>query len=125
MYLLDTHVLLWANTAPELLSAKAREVIQSRQIQVSVVSFWELLLKKGKKDAPVLDPVRWWERYVTLAMVEVLPIRVHHVARLDLLPELHRDPFDRMLISQAQSEALSIVTMDEAIMRYDVKSVWS
>ena len=124
-HLVDTHALLWANSAPELLSASARQVIESRQIKVSVVSFLELMLKKTKKEAPLADPVAWWDRYITRASIEAMPVRVGHIAQLDMLPDLHKDPFDRMLIAQAVFEDLPIVTADEAIAQYSlVKTVW-
>jgi PIN domain nuclease of toxin-antitoxin system len=125
MHLIDTHVLLWANSAPELLSDPARQVIESRQIKVSVVSFWELMLKKARKEAPLADPAAWWDRYITRASIEALPVRVGHIAQLDNLPDLHKDPFDRMLIAQAAFEDLTIVTADEAISQYSlIKTVW-
>ena len=125
MHLVDTHVLLWANSAPELLSGPARQVIESKQIKVSVVSFWELMLKKSKKGAPLADPAAWWDRYITRASIEALPIRVGHIAQLETLPDLHKDPFDRMLIAQAVFEDMPIVTADEAIAQYNIiRTVW-
>ena len=100
------------------------EAIESRQIKVSVVSFWELVLKHTRKDAPVRDPIEWWDRYITRSLVETVPIRVQHVVQLNTLPDLHRDPFDRMLIAQASFEGLEIVTADESIARY-VKTIWA
>ncbi len=123
MYLLDTHVIVWAISAPEKLSIQVREIIESKQTKASVVSFWELVLKKTKKSAPVLNPVEWWDRHITRAAFEVLPVRTQHIARLDSLPPLHRDPFDRMLIAQAGYEGLKIVTADEAIAKY-TDTVW-
>ena len=125
MHLVDTHALLWANSAPELLSGPARQVIESKQIMVSVVSFWELMLKKSKKEAPLADPAAWWDRYITRASIEALPIRVGHIAQLEALPDLHKDPFDRMLIAQAVFEDMPIVTADEAIAQYNIiRTVW-
>jgi PIN domain nuclease of toxin-antitoxin system len=124
MYLLDTHVLLWATSAPERLTPRAREIVESKQLKASVVSFWELVLKKTRKDAPVHEPAAWWDRYISRAAVEVLPVRPQHVIALDRLPEWHRDPFDRMLIAQAQCDQLAIVSADEAIAGYAVETVW-
>lgn len=125
MHLVDTHALLWANSAPQLLSRPARQVIESKQIKVSVVSFWELMLKKTSKDAPLADPAAWWDRYITRASMEALPIRVGHIAQLEALPDLHKDPFDRMLIAQAAFEDLPIITADEAIAQYSlIRTVW-
>jgi PIN domain nuclease of toxin-antitoxin system len=76
------------------------------------------MLKKGRQNALVVDPTTWWERYVTRTSVEVLPVRVAHVDRLNDLAELHRDPFDRMLIAQALTENLTLVSKDTLLARY-------
>jgi PIN domain nuclease of toxin-antitoxin system len=60
----------------------------------------------------VVHPVAWWQRHVTRASVEVLPVRVAHVDRLDELAEWHRDPFDRMLVAQALVENLTLASKD-------------
>jgi PIN domain nuclease of toxin-antitoxin system len=124
LYQLDTHVLVWAVTSPEDLPARVREILATEEIKVSVVSYWELTLKKGRQNAPVLHPAAWWDRYVTRRAVEVLPVRVPHVDRLDALPEWHRDPFDRMLVAQALAEGCTLVSGDGILARYGVFVVW-
>jgi PIN domain nuclease of toxin-antitoxin system len=64
MYLLDTHALVWAVAAPEELPAKVRKLLATEQITASVVSYWELILKKRRANSPVLDPAAWWHRYI-------------------------------------------------------------
>ena len=59
MYLLDTHALVWAVTAPEELPARVREILAGGEVIASVVSYWELVLKKGRETAPVLQPMAW------------------------------------------------------------------
>jgi PIN domain nuclease of toxin-antitoxin system len=124
LYLLDTHALLWSITAPEKLSRKARRIIESGDVKASVVSYWELILKKSRSRAPVRNPVAWWERYITRASVEVLPLRVAHLTELDGLAELHRDPFDRVLLAQAIAERISLLSCDSALGQYGAKVVW-
>ena len=124
MYLLDTHALVWGVTAPERLPLRIRDVLAAGQGKASVVSYWELMLKTGRQTALVLDPVRWWERYVTRAAVEVLPVRVAHVDRLDELGNWHRDPFDRMLVAQALAEGLTLASKDATLARYGAPLVW-
>jgi PIN domain nuclease of toxin-antitoxin system len=85
MYLLDTHALVWAVAAPEELPRRVRKILAGGEIAASVVSYWELALKKGRKNAPVAQPAVWWDRYITRAAVEVLPVRVAHVDQLDAL----------------------------------------
>jgi PIN domain nuclease of toxin-antitoxin system len=101
-----------------------REILATEEIKASVVSYWELMLKKGRQDAPVLHPAAWWDRYVTRAAVEVLRVRVSHMDRLDALPEWHRDPFDRMLVAQALGEGCTLVSRDGVLGRYGAPVVW-
>lgn len=124
MYLLDTHTLVWAVSIPEELPQRVREILATGEVVASVVSYWELLLKKGRTTAPVLEPKAWWDRYITRPAVAVLPVRVAHVDRLDALPDWHRDPFDRMLIAQALAENCALVSRDGALARYEVPVVW-
>jgi PIN domain nuclease of toxin-antitoxin system len=95
------------------------------EIKASVVSYWELMLKKGRPNAPVLHPGDWWAQYVTQASVEVLPIRVAHVDRLEGLAEIHRDPFDRMLVAQALAEDCTLISRDEMLARYGIPVLWA
>jgi PIN domain nuclease of toxin-antitoxin system len=124
VYLLDTHALVWGVTAPEQLPAPVREILEAGEIKVSVVSYWELMLKKERQNALVVHPAAWWQRYVTRASVEVLPVHVAHVDRLGELGEWHRDPFDRMLVAQALAEELTLVTKDAVLARYSVPVIW-
>jgi len=125
MYLLDTHTLVWGITAPEGLPQRVRDILAASEVIASVVSYWELILKKGRPTALVLDPKDWWTRYITRSAVEVLPVRVTHVDQLAALAEWHRDPFDRMLIAQALAEDHTLVSRDGAFAQYGVKVVWA
>ena len=122
--MLDTHTLVWGVTAPERLPLRVRDLLAAGQGKASVVSYWELMLKKGRQTALVVDPVAWWARYVTRASVEVLPVRVAHVDRLDELGDWHRDPFDRMLVAQALAEGLTLASKDATLARYGAPLVW-
>ena len=122
-YLLDTHVLLWAVAQPERLDRSICTIIENNRYLVSVASLWELLNKKLRRDAPVKDPVAWWEQYIVRQRTSVIPIRSPHVAHLDGLPWHHRDPFDRILIAQSIVERAPLVTADEEIRQYDVATL--
>jgi PIN domain nuclease of toxin-antitoxin system len=124
LYLLDTHALIWSISAPEKLSRKARRIVESGDVKASVVSYWELILKKSRSRAPVRNPVAWWERYITRGAVEVLPLRVAHLNQLDGLTAVHRDPFDRVLLAQAIAENISLLSRDSDLGRYGAKVVW-
>jgi PIN domain nuclease of toxin-antitoxin system len=124
MYLLDTHALIWSISAPEKLSRKARRIVESGAVKASVVSYWELILKRSSPRALVTEPVTWWEQFVNRSAVEVLPLRVAHITELDGLTQLHRDPFDRVLLAQAIAENLSLLSRDSELGRYGAKVVW-
>ena len=117
--LLDTHVLLWALTDDPHLTADVRDLIIDGTVEVfvSAASAWEITIKQGlgKLRAPDDLPAQ-----LVAARFEALPISVEHAVAVLDLPDHHRDPFDRMLIAQATVEALTIVTHDAQIGRYDV-----
>ena len=126
MFLLDTHVLVWALQQPELLSTTAAKVIENGDIIVSAASLWELLTKKEKPNAPIRNPNSWWQHHITLAGVQVLPIQTYHIRHLETLPPIHKDPFDRILICQSIHQGIPLVTNDKVIRGYDayVNLVW-
>ena len=117
--LLDTHTLIWVLENNSTLNAAAREAIidGDNTIYVSAVSVWEISIKKalGKLDAPdtLLDEI---ERH----RFTPLEITLEHSDRAGKLPPIHLDPFDRMLIAQAQAEQLTLVTRDADMQKYQV-----
>ncbi len=120
-YLLDTHTLLWARTAPNVLSADALAVLESvdSALYLSVASLWECAIKSSIGKLHVPD-----EFYRTVAAdYEVLGIEVSHVEACAKLPMHHRDPFDRMLVAQARLGGLTLLTRDRDIAKYDVPVV--
>ena len=125
--LLDTHALLWWNVDDARLSDAARELIRDgrNEIVVSAASVWEIAFKaaKGRLELPTTID-RYIDDRLRRNRWSPLPIDTRHVIRAATLPEHHRDPFDRALIAQAQVEGLPIVTMDAAITRYDVETIW-
>jgi len=121
--LLDTHVFLWWRSTPEKLREEARTAIAEAEIVfVSAASAWEAAIKgalgrleiPGSIEAGVLD-----------SGFERLPITFAHVERTGQLPLHHRDPFDRLLIAQAQAEDLKLVTHDRALEAYEVPILWA
>jgi PIN domain nuclease of toxin-antitoxin system len=114
--LLDTHLLLWALSAPAKLSKRARHRIDSSEVYASAASIWEISIKSalGKLEA---DPAE------VLAGVEPagfnhLPILGAHAAKVIELPPLHKDPFDRLLVAQARVEPLILLTDDAVLGGY-------
>jgi PIN domain nuclease of toxin-antitoxin system len=126
-FLLDTHALLWAFNGDPSLSSRARRVIEdgSNEILVSAASAWEIATKArlGKlRTGEVL--VNDFERYLARLGFDPLPISVAQAVSAGGLPGDHRDPFDRMLISQAQIENLPIISNDRIFDTYHVQRIW-
>ena len=120
--LLDTHAVLWALAAPDQLARRARELLErpDTTVLVSVVSAWEMEIKRGLGKLDVPDDLDAQLR--SLRFIE-LPVHLRHVQRLRRLPTLHRNPFDRMLVAQASVDGLTLVTRDRNVMAYPVKSI--
>jgi len=125
--LLDTHAFLWWNEASPKLSRSARRWLSDpdNQLYLSVVSAWEMALKvqSGKLGLPTSVSV-----YIAARLnhygIEPLAVSLGHVLASSALPPYHRDPFDRMLVAQAQVEELTIVTHDSQVRKYAVETVW-
>jgi len=117
--LLDTQVVIWALLAPSLLLVTTCEAIRdgANDVFVSIASPWEIAIKKslGKLDPPADLEVQLVEKRFSL-----LPISMRHTRAVESLPHYHGDPFDRMLVAQAQTDGLTIVTSDRKIARYRV-----
>lgn len=114
--ILDTHLLLWALSSPSKLSKRARERIDSSEIYASAASIWEISIKTalGKLNA---DPAE------VLAAVEPagfnhMPVLGAHAAKVVTLPPIHKDPFDRILVAQARTEPMILLTNDELLRGY-------
>lgn len=91
---------------------------------VSIASLWELLLKGSKTDALVEGAVAWWLEFVAKADLLVLNINEAHVIALGGLPQIHRDPFDRILLGQSTVEAMPLVSKDPVFSRCGARIMW-
>jgi PIN domain nuclease of toxin-antitoxin system len=122
MLLVDTQLLLWAAFDPARLSAKAADLLRSREapLAFSLATLWEVAVKSslGRPDFSV-DTRKLRNALIAEGFTE-LPIRAEHVARVTLLPWLHRDPFDRMLVAQAMEENWTLLTADRALTAYGI-----
>ena len=120
--LLDTHVLIWALAEPKRLAPEVVRRIRNPDttVLVSVVSAWEMEIKRrlGKLRSPDDLPAQLRQHRLT-----ELPIHLRHVQALRKLPELHRDPFDRMLVAQAVADGLVLVTADDRLPDYPVRTL--
>jgi len=125
--LLDTHSFLWYIMDSDRLSEDAEQVISdgSNEVLLSVGSLWEIAIKNGlgKLDLPDAFDVFITEQ-LRINRIEVLHIALSHLAAYVRLPFHHRDPFDRLLIAQAQAEGLAIVSKDSRFQEYGVGLIW-
>lgn len=122
--LTDTHALVWALSDPDSLGSEARKALAESEVVASVANLWELCLKAQKKDALRADPLPWWHKYVVKFSIPVLPIRAAHVMALGVLADIHKDPFDRILVAQSIVEKLPLVTKDAHLAKYGIQIVW-
>jgi len=118
--LLDTHVLLWAAGVPEQLTREARDLIENPETELvfSAASLWEVAIKNGLGRAAFRVDPRLLRRGLLENGYTELPVAGLHAVALDSLPRLHKDPFDRILIAQAQVEGITLLTADEIVGRY-------
>jgi PIN domain nuclease of toxin-antitoxin system len=114
--LLDTHLLLWALVRPAKLKPRARSLIEQNEVFVSAASIWEISIKSslGKLEA---NP-RVIREALKPAGLRELPISAEHAAKVFELPALPRNPFDRLLLAQALSEPLMLLTDDDVLGQY-------
>lgn len=118
--LLDTHTLLWWLSDNSALGIRSREAIMEprNEVYVSAATTWEISIRRmiGKLDAPNdMDSIVEDEGMLKL------PITLFHGEQAGALPEIHKDPFDRMLIAQAQAEGLIVVTADKIFQQYKIR----
>jgi PIN domain nuclease of toxin-antitoxin system len=118
--LLDTHIVLWAAGQPEKLSESARTLLTTPEntLFFSAASIWEIVIKRGlgREDFKV-DPRRLRKMLVTHGYTE-LPVTAEHALKVETLPMLHKDPFDRLLLAQASAEGMLLLTVDASVLQY-------
>ena len=122
-FLLDTHVLLWWRDASPLLSPRASAEIAAgeNEVLVSVASLWEITIKRRLGKLAFADD---FETVLREERFGLLGISFQHLRRLDTLPLLHRDPFDRLVIAQALAENVPILGNDQAFAAYGATLIW-
>ncbi len=127
--LLDTCTFIFLISDYERVPPTVLARIEQEETAVSILCLWEMLIKQGKgllridTEGTTLSEC-WRDQCESLELV-VLPIETADVAHLEQLPALHKDPFDRLLICQAIEHGLGIVTPDDQIRRYPVKTIWN
>ena len=124
--LVDTQVWLWMTLMPDRLSSRARSLVEGHEHELclSAASAWEIAVKYSQRKLGLPDPPLKYvpTRLERLGMLS-LPIDMAHALHVSTLPLHHRDPFDRLLVAQAQIEDLPILTSDPILAAYDVKII--
>lgn len=118
--LLDTHLLLWAAGAPERLPAAARRLLENPEqaLAFSAASLWEIVIKRSLKRRDFQIDPRALRRGLLDGGYREIPIFSEHTLAVERLPSLHKDPFDRLLIAQAEIEGVTLLTSDEQVAQY-------
>jgi PIN domain nuclease of toxin-antitoxin system len=126
--LLDTHCWLWSLSEPQKLNMEARRVLESadNEVYLSAASAWEIAIKHalGKLDLPVPPTEYVMTRLVAQRLV-ALPIQIPHALEAAQLPNHHKDPFDRLLVAQARTDRLQLLTADSQLKAYEVDLLWA
>lgn len=125
--LLDTQAFLWLSINSPLLSKKSKQIFidEDNDLYLSLASVWEMASKSSIGKLKLRQPI---EKFILNQLQEncinQLEIEFRHVTRVENLPFHHRDPFDRLLISQAMEEKMSILSSDAAFDAYSIKRIW-
>lgn len=127
--LLDTHTLLWFVDGNAQLSRPARTAIvdPTNDLTINVATIWELAVKTTKPQKPLIlsDPLDvYMAKWLRVYGIDVLPIQQAHALGVLLLPDYHRDPFDRIMIAQAIYEGMTLVSGDGLAALYPVPLIW-
>ena len=125
--LLDTHVFWWAIDEPALLSKRAMTALrdEENELVLSVASWWELITKRGRGGLTFPNPSPFLPDAARRAGISrILPIEPAHVLALAELPDIHGDPFDRIIIAQAKTDRMTLVSADGMFKRYGVSLLW-
>lgn len=125
-YLLDTHAVIWHLENDAQLSYKAKSIIEDEENEIlaTTASLWEIAIKVGLKKLDLtLTTDEIYEKLYGMD-IRVLSILPNHIRIVQTLPHHHRDPFDRMIIAQANAEDCTVITRDAAFNAYDVPVLW-
>ena len=126
-YLLDTHTFLWFvagdKQLPESVKAKIKDI--GEHCFLSVASLWEITIKHQIGKLTLNISLEELFEYADRNQIEVIQISNEHLLTLSLLPRHHSDPFDRLIVSQALAENLTLITKDKGLKKYKIKQQWA
>ena len=125
MYLLDTHTMLWYLRDSSELSTSAHHLIDNAEyVAVSIASFCEIAIKQSIGKIQLCMTIPELESMCFARDIQLLPIQSVVLEQIKMLPQIHGDPFDRIIIAQAQVGKMTIITRDRMIPQYPVTTVW-
>ena len=124
--ILDTHTFLWfINDSPELSNSAAELIESDVDLWISIASLWEISIKVNLNKLDLSDDYeKFIPHQIAINNIEILPVNLQHLIVLTKLPLHHRDPFDRLLIAQAISEEVPIISVDKKFDLYEVDRQW-
>ena len=124
--LLDTHAFIWWDSEPSKLSPAALAALRdsTHEVWCSAVSVWEIIIKEQLGKLSLRLPLADIVAQQQTNGVRILPVTLEHVLGVNALPPTHKDPFDRLLVSQANQEGATLVTADVVIAQYPVAVLW-
>ncbi len=126
-YLIDTHTLLWIVTKNQKLSDKATKLYLNTEnlIFFSLASIWEMAIKISLKKLSMEEPLKdFIQTQIKGNDIKILNIEIKHILSLENLPYHHRDPFDRLIISQSMNENIPVLSSDKVYDLYPIKRIW-
>lgn len=125
-YLLDTHTLIWYLNGDKNLSSDSKIAIDNPENSkfVSIASIWEIAIKISLKKLFLSVSIEELIEAIDKSQINVLEIRIPHLVQISKLEYIHRDPFDRLLVSQAILESMVLITKDENIKKYNAETLW-
>jgi len=125
-YILDTHVLIWFLNGDKSLSTKARKAIESDNAEnfVSIASIWEISIKLSLDRLSIKVPFAKLSNELDKNNFQLLPITFNDTVILSTLPFHHKDPFDRLIISQSIANDFTVISKDKEFSAYKIKLLW-
>ena len=124
-YILDTNILIYFLCNPAELSPEAKRIITTeKDLSLSIVSLWEIAIKQSLGKLNIQLSIPQIEKICLSRDITILPLTSEEIENIKNLPKIHKDPFDRIIISQTQLNTMCLVTSDNIIHQYNVNTVW-
>lgn len=125
-YLLDTHTVIWFITNDVKLPISTKNIIEdlNNNCFVSIASYWEIAIKHSLGRLDFAITIEDVFDFIDKSGFDILPITLPHILALSKLPQLHNDPFDRIMISQSLSEKLTLISKDSQFEKYKILLLW-